>query len=72
MNISKRQLQKQLAHNSVLEFIWNSAKANPNWDINTARLLASMHGLDEKLVYRLGREAKVKSIFRAKDWNIHL
>ena len=70
MNLTRRQLQQQLEQNSILEFIWNSAKANPTWSMRTAKILADMHGLDTKEVYRLGREAKVKSTFKAKDWNI--
>ena len=62
MNLTRRQLQQQLEQ--------NSAKANPTWSMRTAKILADMHGLDTKAVYRLGREAKVKSTFKAKDWNI--
>jgi len=31
-----------------------------------------MHGLDYKEVYKLGRSAKVRSKFVAKDWNINI
>ena len=70
MSLTKRQIQQQLEQNSILEFIWNSAKANPTWSMRTAKILADMHGLDTKAVYRLGREAKVKSNFKAKHWDI--
>jgi hypothetical protein len=38
--------------------------------MRTAKILADMHGLDAKQVYSLGREAKYKSNFKAKDWDI--
>tara|TARA_Y100001973_G_C5202396_1_gene338857 strand:+ start:3406 stop:3633 length:228 start_codon:yes stop_codon:yes gene_type:complete len=70
--MNKRELQRQIYSNNILEFIWHSAKSNPNWNIETAKLLASMHGLDYKEVYKLGRSAKVRSKFVAKDWNINI
>ena len=70
MSLTKRQIQQQLEQNSILEFIWHSAKANPKWTMRTAKTLADMHGLDPKQVYSLGREAKYKSSYKAKDWNI--
>ena len=53
-----------------MEFIWHSAKANPNWSMQNAKVLADMHGLDVKKVYRLGKEAKYKSSFKVRDWDI--
>ena len=70
--MNKRELQRQLYNNSILDFIWYSAKSNPNWNIETAKILASMHGLDYKQIYRLGKSAKVRSKFVAKDWNINI
>ena len=70
MSLTKQQIQKQLEYNSIMEFIWHSAKANPNWSMQTAQLIADMHGLDTKEVYRLGKEAKYKSSFKARDWDI--
>ena len=70
--MNKRELQRQIYNNTILEFIWHSAKSNPNWNIETAKILASMHGLDYKQIYRLGKSAKVRSKFVAKDWNINI
>jgi hypothetical protein len=70
MNLTRQQIQKRVEQNSILEFIWNSAKANPKWTMRTAKILADMHGLDTKEVYRLGKEAKYKSSFKARDWDI--
>jgi hypothetical protein len=70
MSLTKRQIQERVEQNSILEFIWHSAKANPKWTMRTAKILADMHGLDAKQVYSLGREAKYKSNFKAKDWDI--
>jgi hypothetical protein len=70
MSLTRRQIQQQLEQNSILEFIWHSAKANPKWTMRTAKTLADMHGLDPKQVYSLGREAKYKSSYKARDWDI--
>ena len=70
--MNKRELQRQIYNNTILEFIWHSAKSNPIWNIETAKLLASMHGLDYKEVYKLGKSAKVRTKFVAKDWNINI
>ena len=70
MSLTKRQIQDRVEQNSILEFIWHSAKANPKWTMRTAKILADMHGLDTKEVYRLGKEAKYKSSFKARDWDI--
>ena len=70
--MNKRELQRQIYNNTILEFIWHSAKSNPNWNIETAKLLASMHGLDYKEIYKLGKSAKIKTRFVAKDWNINI
>ena len=70
MNLTRQQVQKRVEQNSILEFIWNSAKATPKWTMRTAKILADMHGLDTKEVYRLGKEAKYKSSFKARDWDI--
>ena len=70
MTLTKRQIQQQIEYNSIMEFIWHSAKANPKWTMRTAKTLADMHGLDPKQVYSLGREAKYKSSYKARDWNI--
>ena len=70
MSLTKRQIQDRVEQNSILEFIWHSAKANPKWTMRTAKTLADMHGLDPKQVYSLGREAKYKSSYKARDWNI--
>ena len=70
MNLTKRQIQERVEQNSILEFIWHSAKANPKWTMRTAKTLADMHGLDPKQVYSLGREAKYKSSYKARDWDI--
>ena len=70
--MNKRELQRQIYNNTILEFIWHSAKSNPNWNIETAKLLASMHGLDYKEIYKLGKSAIVRTKFVAKDWNINI
>ena len=70
MSLTKQQIQKQLEYNSIMEFIWHSAKANPNWSMQTAQLIADMHGLDVKKVYSLGKQAKYKSSYKAVDLDI--
>ena len=50
MTLTKRQIQQQIEYNSIMEFIWHSAKANPKWSMQTAQLIADMHGLDVKKV----------------------
>ena len=68
--MNKKAIEKQIHNQKVMEFIWDSAKSNTNWTIETAKLLASMHGLDYKTVYKLGCNAKVRKKFVAKDWDI--
>ena len=65
--MNKRVIEKQIHNQKVMEFIWDSAKSNPNWNIETAKLLASMHDLDYKAVYKLGCSAKIRRKFVAKD-----
>jgi len=69
-NKKQLELDKLKYQSKILEYIWYSAKANPNWDRETAKLLADMHSLDYKLVLNIGKSAKIKSKFRSVDWDI--
>ena len=61
------ELDKQRYNSQILEYIWNSAKSNNNWNKETAKILADMHNLDYKLVLKIGKSAKIKSKFKALD-----
>ena len=69
-NKKQLELDKLKYQSKILEYIWYSAKANPNRDRETAKLLADMHSLDYKLVLNIGKSAKIKSKFRSVDWDI--
>ena len=64
------ELDNQRYNSQILEYIWHSAKGNNNWNKETAKILADMHGLDYKLVLKIGKSAKIKSKFKAIDWDI--
>jgi len=69
-NKKQLELDKLKYQSKILEYIWYSAKANPNWDRETAKLLADMHSLDFNLVLQLGNNAKIKSKFQVMDWDV--
>ena len=64
------ELDKKRYNSQILEYIWQSAKGKNNWNKETAKILADMHGLDYKLVLNIGNSAKIKSKFRSVDWDI--
>ena len=64
------ELDKQRYNSQILEYIWNSAKSNNNWNKETAKIQADMHNLDYKLVLKRGKSAKIKSKFKAVDCDI--
>ena len=45
--MNRRELQKQLYNNSILEFIWYSAKSNPNWNIVGENTIKSLRKKEE-------------------------
>ena len=69
---NRLKIQQAIDKQEILKYIWNCAKNNPKWSLEIAKVLASMHQLDYKLVYKMGKMAKNKKIFNAKDWGVDI